>query len=270
MAFFTKTYTDRWGDERTILDSPKVVALAAVVMLALFLALSCVKVVETGSVAVVTRFGNVIGVEAQGMHLKTPFDNYNIIDVTQQQVTAEYSTASKDNQSITQEITAQIVVNPEYAEDLYVKFLGNHMDGIVAPILSDGFKAANAKFSLEETIEKRDQLSSEMLLAVQSRLEPYGIQVVSVEIKNVALPEEYKAAVERQKVAERDQITAEVEKETAEIQAETNRILAESLSTENFTQQFIDKWNGILPTYMGGDADLGMILPAIANSETDK
>lgn len=260
-SFFLVKKTNRWGEEYEDIRKPVVAALVALVLAVLVLLTSCISIVDTGRVAVVTRFGNVVGVEGQGIHLKTPIDNYNIIDVSQQQVTAEYSTASKDNQSITQEITAQIVVNPEYAEELYVKFLGNHMEGIVAPILSDGFKAANAKFSLEETIEKRDQLSAEMLSAVQSRLEPYGIQVVSVEIKNVALPEEYKAAVERQKVAERDQITAEVEKDTAEIQAETNRILAESLSEENFKQQFIDKWDGILPTYMGDSEALGLMLP---------
>lgn len=267
MSFFIKTKKDKWGDDVSILDTPKVVACAAVVILAAFLALSCVKVVETGSVAVVTRFGNVVGVESQGIHLKTPFDNYNIIDVTQQQVKANYSTATSDNQSLGQEVVAQVVVNPEYAEEIYVKFLGNHMEGIVEPNLSDGVKAATAKYSLEETISMRDQLSDDMLAAAQSKLSSYGIQVVSIEITDVGLPEEYQAAVERQKVAERDKITAEVEKETAEIQAETNRILAESLSQENFTQQFIDKWDGILPIYMGGDADLGMILPAIEDTE---
>lgn len=278
MAYHYESFTDRMigkivdkvdevsqDPKAKKVSAPKVAAVAATLVLAVFLACTCVKVVDTGNVAVVTRFGEIVGVESNGVHFKTPFDRYNIINVTQQQVTAEYSTASKDNQSITQEITAQIVVNPEAAADLYAKFLGNHMEGIVAPILSDGFKAANAKFSLEETIEKRDELSTEMLAAVQDRLEPYGIQVVSVEIKNVALPEEYKAAVERQKVAERDQITAQVEKETAEIQAETNEILAESLSQENFTQMFLEKWNGILPTYMGDGDSLGMILPTTNN-----
>lgn len=155
-------------------------------------------------------------------------------------------------------------MDPERAEELYVKFLGNHMDGIVKPVLSDGFKSANAKYSLEETIEKRDQLSADMLKAVQDRLAPYGIQVVSVEINNVNLPEEYKEAVERQKVAERDQITAQVKNETAKTEADTNKVIAESLDERNFQKMFIEKWDGELPLYMGGDGSLDMLLPSMS------
>lgn len=264
MSFFigekeVKTY--RGTETEEYLRVGRVAAVVVSVLAALIVALTCFAVVGTGQVAVVTRFGNIVGVEGQGFHLKTPIDAYNHIDVTQQQVTEQYSTASKDNQSVNQEITAQIVVDPESAKDLYAKFLGNHMDGIVRPVLSDGFKSANAKYSLEETIEKRDQLSADMLKAVQDRLEPYGIQVVSVEIKNVELPEEYKAAVERQKVAERDQVTAQVKQETAEIDAETNRITAESLDSRNFQKMFIERWDGKLPLYMGGDGSLDMLLP---------
>lgn len=260
MSFFTKKET-RFGEEETVVNLSAVAKAFLAFLVVIGLLCSCIAVVDTGRVAVVTRFGNIVGVEGQGIHLKTPIDAYNIIDVTQQQVTADYSTASKDNQSINQTITAQVVVSSENAEELYGKFLGNHMDGIVRPVLADGFKSANAKFSLEETIEKRDQLSEAMLKAVQDRLAPYGIQVVSVEINNVELPEEYKAAVERQKVAERDQVTAQVERNTAEIDAEKNRILAESLDERNFQKMFIEKWNGILPQYMGGDGSLDMLLP---------
>ena len=265
MSLFVKetTYKDRYGVEVTDqkLCAGRIAVAAVLAVVVLVLLLGCISVVGTGQVAVVTRFGNVVGTEGQGIHMKLPVDSYHKIDCTQQQVTAEYSTASKDNQSVTQEITAQVVVDPERAEELYSKFLGNHMEGIVAPILSDGFKAANAKFTLEETIEKRDELSAEMLRAVQDRLEPYGIQVVSVEIKNVTLPDEYKAAVERQKVAERDQLTAKVEQETAEIQAQTNKVLADSLDERNFRKMFIEKWDGVLPQYMGGGDSLSMLLP---------
>lgn len=265
MSFFTKEVkVETYGGERTktVLRIPAIVGCAVGAVVALFLILSCVAVVNTGQVAVVTRFGNIVGFEGQGIHMKLPVDSYNIVDVTQQQVTSEYSTATKDNQSISQEITAQVSVNPESVEDLYQKFLGNHMEAIVDPILSDGFKSATAKFSLEDCITARDQLSAEMLSAVKERLAEYGINVVSVEVKNVNLPEEYKAAVERQKVAERDQVTAEVERQTAEINAETNRITAESLSDENFKQRFYEKWDGKLPTYMGGDGSLDMLLPS--------
>lgn len=264
MPLFTKKkkYT-RYGNECevTVPNVPAIVGVAVAALVAVVVIVNCFAVVGTGQAAVVTRFGNVVGTEGQGFHLKLPVDRYNMIDVTQQQVTSEYSTATKDNQSLTQEITAQVVVKPDMAEDIYVKFLGNHMDGIVAPVLADGFKNATAAYSIEEVISARDKLSADMLAAVQPKLDAYGIQVVSVEIKNVALPEEYKAAVERQKVAERDQVTAEVERQTAEIDAEKNKIMAESLSEENFQKLFYEKWDGKLPQYVGGEEGLDMLLP---------
>ncbi len=271
MSLFTKkvTYT-RYGEEyeRTVPNVPAIVAAAVAAVTVLAVLLSCVAVVDTGRTAVVTRFGNMVGTEGQGIHLKSPFDRYNMIDVTQQQVTAEYSTATKDNQSLTQEITAQVAVDPDMAEEIYAKFLGNHMDGIVASVLSDGFKSATAKYAIEDVTSDRDSLSADMLKAVQPKLEPYGIRVVSVEIRNVVLPDEYKAAVERQKVAERDQITADVERQTAEIDAEKNKIMAESLSEENFQKLFYEKWDGKLPTYMGGDGGLDMLLPQTQAQES--
>ncbi|RFT92570.1 hypothetical protein DMP10_06700 [Adlercreutzia equolifaciens subsp. celatus DSM 18785] len=265
MPLFTKKkkYT-RYGNECevTVPNVPAIVGAAVAALVAVVVLVNCFAVVGTGQAAVVTRFGNVVGTEGQGFHLKLPIDRYNMIDVTQQQVTAEYSTATKDNQSLVQEITAQVVVKPDMAEEIYTKFLGNHMDGIVAPVLADGFKNATAAYSIEEVISARDKLSADMLAAVQTKLDAYGIQVVSVEIKNVALPEEYKAAVERQKVAERDQVTAEVERQTAEIDAEKNKIMAESLSEENFQKLFYEKWDGKLPQYVGGEGEgLDMLLP---------
>lgn len=265
MPIFTKQRTEtRYGEECTVTEPniPAIAGAGAALLVVIVLVATSIAVVGTGQVAVVTRFGNIVGFEGQGIHLKLPVDSYNVVDVTQQQVTSEYSTATKDNQSISQEITAQVSVNPESVEELYQKFLGNHMEAIVDPVLSDGFKSATAKFSLEECITSRDQLSQEMLSAVKERLAEYGINVVSVEVKNVNLPEEYKAAVERQKVAERDQVTADVERKTAEINAETNRITAESLSAENFQQRFYDKWDGKLPAYVGGDGSLDMLLPS--------
>lgn len=262
MPFFTRKIEEGYHKGETVINVPRIVVCTVLAIVALVLLACSVAVVGTGHVAVVTRFGNVVGVEGQGIHLKLPVDSYNMVDVTQQQVTAEYSTATKDNQSLTQDITAQIVVRPDAAGDIYARFLGNHMEGIVAPVLADGFKNATAGYSIEEVISARDALSADMLAAVAPRLEPYGIDVVSVEIANVALPEEYKAAVERQKVAERDQVTAEVERKTAEIEAEKNRIMAESLSEENFQKLFYERWDGRLPLYMGGDGEIGALLPA--------
>lgn len=236
------------------------IALAAFLAIGLFFGF-CVRTVDVGEVAVVTQFGNINGVQSSGFHIKSPIEDYNYIDVTQQAVSGNYSTATSDNQSLNQTIIAQVSVNPENAADLYAKFLGSHMDSLVTPMLADAFKSATAGYSIEKVISNRGDLGADMLAAAKAKLEPYGINVVSVEITNVELPEDYKNAVEARKVAEQQLQTAQVKRDTAQVDADTNRITAQSLSQENFTQMFIEKWNGQLPQYMGS-GDLSMLLPS--------
>ena len=39
------------------------------------------------------------------------------------------------------------------------------------------------------------------------------------------------------------------------------KVLADSLDERNFQKMFIEKWDGVLPKYMGGGESLSMLLP---------
>jgi len=255
------------------------ISIAVAIFIIIFLTL-CIRVVDTGEVAVVTRFGAITGSEGEGLHLKSPIDEYHTIRVTQDQVEDVYYTATRDTQSIDQTIVTQVIVDPNRCEDLYRKFKGNHIDGIVKPVLYDGFKSATAGFTLEDAIAKRDQLSAKMLENVKDNLASYGIIIVSVEIKDVQIPEDYKRAVEEKKVAEQIRAKAETEKQTAiikaeqelevkKLEAEANRIVTESLTQEILQKMYIDKWDGKLPLYMSGEGSgLSLLLPANTDRQT--
>lgn len=233
---------------------PKVLMIPALVLIFGFTLVSCTMctaMVDVGEVAVVTELGVIKGVESNGFHFKSPLQQYNIIDVHQVAVSNVYSTATSDNQSLTQTITAQVAIDPEYVEDLYTKFKGSHMDTLVMPLLADAFKSATAGYSIEEVIANRGALGSDMLALAKAKLDPYGITVISVEVTNVELPEDYKNAVEARKVAEQERETAQVRMETATYEAETNRIISESLSDANLTKMMIEAWDGKLPLSVG-------------------
>ena len=253
------------------------IAVAVFIVVVLLL---CIRVVDTGEVAVVTRFGAVVGSEGAGLHFKSPIDEYHTIRVTQDQVEEIYYTATKDTQSIDQTIVTQVIVDAMRCEELYQKFKGNHIDGIVKPVLYDGFKSATAGFTLEDAIAKRDELSAKMLGNVKATLEQYGINIVSVEIKDVQIPEDYRRAVEEKKVAEQIRARTEIEKQTAiikaeqelevkKLEAEANRVVTESLTSEILRKMYLDKWDGRLPLYMGGEGDgLNLLLPVTSQSPT--
>ena len=103
----------------------------SLLVLIVVLAILCITSVDTGEIAVVTEFGKIKSVETAGVHVRAPWANFNKMNVTQQQIEDEYSTATKDSQSITQKITAQIIVKPDKAKELYKSFLNNHINDIV-------------------------------------------------------------------------------------------------------------------------------------------
>jgi regulator of protease activity HflC (stomatin/prohibitin superfamily) len=178
-----------------------IIAIVAVVVAAIVIAGPFFQQVGTGRIAVVTRFGKVVGIEETGLHFKPAWDEYHELDTTQVQVRANYSTATKDNQSLPQVITAQVQIIPTKSnvEKLYKKFLGNQINGIVKPTLYSGFKSATAKYTLEDAIAKRDQLEQDMLSQVKGTLKTYGIDGISVQIEEVTLPKDYRRRLRRGK-----------------------------------------------------------------------
>ena len=237
------------------------VALVVVVVLGIYF-LSGLRVVKPTQVAVVERFGYVVGVRSAGINYGFRFiDKFVYFDVNQQNVKDTYSTATIDMQSVDQIITTQYTVDPSAVKELYLKFLGNHRDSIIVPVLSQSIKEVASKYTIEELIAKRSELGEEMSKSAKARLAEYGIKVVSVQIVNLELPDEYKKAVEAKKVAEQNVQKANAELEQARINAEANRVTSASYDANIKYKEFLSKWDGKLPTYMGGDG-LNMLLPS--------
>ena len=64
-------------------------------------------------------------------------------------------------------------------------------------------------------------------------------------------------------MAERNDEAQEIENQTkiskANAEAEANKIISESLSDRLIQQQMYEKWDGKLPTYVGGDASIPVL-----------
>ena len=71
------------------------------------------------------------------------------------------------------------------------------------------------------------------------------------------------AAINKSFVAERNDEAQEIENQTkiskANAEAEANKIISESLTDRLIQQQMYEKWDGKLPTYVGGDASIPVL-----------
>lgn len=243
---------------------PRLFPLYVVLVLLGIYLLSGIRMVSPTEVAVVQRFGQIVGVRTSGIHYGlTGIDIYNRIQINQQNIQDNYNTATMDMQTVNQVIQTQYTIDSSKAESLYLKFLNKHVDSIIRPVLSQSIKETSSKFTIEELISKRAELGEEMTKSARNRLNSYGIKVISIQIVNLELPEDYRNAVEQKKVAEQKVLKAKAELEEAKIKAEANKVTSAAYDENIKYKEFLSKWDGKLPTYLGGEGGLNMLLPNV-------
>lgn len=160
-------------------------------------------------------------------------------------------------QTISVYIATQYVVDIDTVQELYLKFLGNHQSNIIEPTIAEVTQSVISKYTIEEFVSERLEISNSIEDSLKSRLATYGINIISVDILDHDFSDAYEEAVEAKKVAEQKVEQAEFERQQAEIEAETNRIKSEAIDANIKYQMFIEKWDGILPQVMGdGGLDL--------------
>src|SRR5215831_656054 len=86
------------------------------------------------------------------------------------------------------------------------------------------------KMDLDDILAKRDEINTEVQAALDMRTEQWGVQITSVEIKDISLPQEMKRAMARQAEAERERrakvIVSEGELQAAEKLAQAARVIS--------------------------------------------
>ncbi len=262
-----------------------VVALIAVVIIT-----NSFTIVDAGTRGVVKTFGEVTGVFQEGLHFRTPFvTSVTIVDVKTQRFESNSTSASRDLQDVTTAVVLNYRADPSAAGDLIRDIGADYENIIIEPAVQESVKAATAQFNAEELITQRPQVSEEIQQVLETRLEPRGITVQEVSITEFSFQPDFAQAVEQKQVAEQDALRAQLELERARTQAQQRVAEAEAdaearvaraqaeatalsvqrdaLSSELLQLRYIEKWDGILPRFIGG-GDSGL-MPLITLSEDD-
>lgn len=238
-----------------------VIAIILVVILVIF-GLSGIRTVGTGNVGVVTRFGKIKDVRPSGITwiIPWPVESVKSMKVTQTKIDAEFEVSSRDMQTVKLYTATQYSIDPSAATEIYAKFLNNYESGIIVPTIAEAVQSVSAEYSIEEVVSKRSELSHKILERAKEKLELYGINVIAVDIVNHDFSDAYEQAVEQKKVAEQATLRAQQELEKAQIDAEKNRVMSESMDENTKYRDFINKWDGKLPSVIGGDKGLDMLV----------
>jgi len=173
---------------------------------------SSIKFVPQNSAFVIERFGKYSATLVGGLNFIIPFIDkiaYNrtlkeqAIDVPSQ------SAITKDNIGLTVDGVLYLKVIDPYKASYGVE----HYVFAVTQLAQTTMRSEIGKMSLDKTFEERDTLNVAIVNAINEAAEPWGVQVLRYEIKDIEPPRSVLEAMERQMKAERDKRATILESE---------------------------------------------------------
>ncbi len=249
---------------------PTPILIAVVVVLVFLFAKPWVEV-GPGQRGVVLNFGavqdNVLG---EGLHFRIPVvQEVILLDVRVQKVVTDTIAASSDLQDVTSSIALNYHLIPDKANIVYQTIGISYRERIIDPAILEVVKAVSARYSAEELITKRPQVSEAMRTSLMERLERYNIEVDAFSIVAFSFSKVFTEAIEAKQTAEqlahkakrdleRVKIEAEQKVTAAKAEAESLRLQRANISPDlielrkiEANLKAIEKWDGILPQVVG-------------------
>lgn len=261
---------DRWGDaikEEVVEVKFRPRMLFSLLWLCMIL-FGCFSSIGTGEVGIKTRFGRIVDTElAEGIHFKAPYEKIEKINIKVQKYENkdDLETSTKDMQVINSiKIAINYKIDDKSAVSLYRSVGKNYKETVLEPAIQETVKGVMSKYTAEELITKRSEVAIDMQETLAEKTNDYGINIIAVSIKNFDFSPEYNASIEKKVIAEQNALTAKQELETTKIEAEKKKIEAQAEAEANklkektitdkiLQQQFIEKWNGQLPSVTSGN-----------------
>jgi prohibitin 1 len=227
----------------------------AVLLFVVVLGSCAVTAVETGHVGVTTLFGRVTGERLdEGLHLINPLKRVAKLSVRTLQSKEVAEVPSSEGLLVHLEASLLFRLDARRANDVYQKIGPDYQEVVVSPNFRSVMRDVTAAHTASALYsEGRETVSAQMLTGLRKALEPTGIVVENVLLRDVKLPVTLKNAIEAKQQAEQDaqRMNFVLQKERQE--AERKRIEAQGISDfQRTVSQGISpallEWKGIEAT----------------------
>ena len=280
-----------------------VIIAVAILLLCAVIYMTCTSMVPTGYTGILTTFGRVEDYTLDaGLHMKNPFQAVVLMDNREQKTAFNTEAFSSDIQQVEVVGSVNFAINKATAMTLYKEVGTNYFTTLVMPRLLENTKATFSKFTAENLVAERENLSITIREKLVGEMTKYGINIISVSIENIDFTDSFTDAVEAKQVAAQKKLQAEIEQEQAtmetkqaaerqritaeaeasvkkieadaaayatkvqsEAEAEANRLISASLTEHLISWVQAKGWDGKLPTYMSTGE--GVTLPILNLAE---
>lgn len=223
--------------------------------------------VNAGQRGVVLEWGAVTDkILDEGIHWLVPIrDEVVKMDVKIQKEEKGATASSKDLQTVTSKVAINYHLDAKKVNKLWQEVGKDYSNRVIAPAIEEFVKKTTAKYTAEELITERENVKSDLRIAITENLAKNNIIVDDIFITDFQFSSTFNQAIEAKVTAEQraleaknklEQVKYEAEQRVAKAtaDAEAIRIQARAITQQggkDYVQlKAIEKWNGILPTQM--------------------
>lgn len=186
-----------------------------------WLAAGSVAMVPTGHTGILVTFGAVEDTTYEaGVHLKLPVQDVVIMDNRTQKALLDLKCFSSDIQEVSVSYSINYQIEKENAQNIYKTIGTKYYEVVMEPRIHEAVRSVISKYSAENLIESRDQLSVKITDILEEELGAYNIVVVNTAIEDLDFSDAFTNAVEEKQVAQQNFLKAQTEQEQKTMEQE--------------------------------------------------
>lgn len=197
----------------------------------LLLFTSCSRV-PTGHVGILSNFGKIEGDSlGEGLRFALPWKTIHHVNIQVKEDKEEASAPTKEGLSVQLEASLLYSLSKDKAPEVFRTVGANYETVIVNPQFRAAIRSATTHYEAKDLYTaNREQIEAALLKDIKSQLEPKGVIVSQVLLRDVKLPPVVKDRIEAKLAAEQDAQRMQfiIQKETQE--AERKRVEAKGIA----------------------------------------